>query len=248
MKILDLDLDFFLFQISKSKKGQKRQPESPKMKPWCQKDVRDFLEAKFGLSANKKIPGRKVQEHQELFCVWRDLIWQHKLEIPFDVVHVDAHADLGMEWGSTYLYILGELMNKKVMERYCPLIHPTKGMNQGNWLVFAAACEWLDSLTYIHHHSKEPDDLPPIYFENGDLSTKMIQINGYKIADLKENIFHKKANPVTTGKKIRFERVSPLDYARREQFDYVFLSHSPEYTPQSADALIPIIMEYIEVY
>ena len=49
-----------------------------------------------GLSQSRKIPGRIVSDHNEALFFWEELINNKKLSDPFDVVHVDSHADLGL--------------------------------------------------------------------------------------------------------------------------------------------------------
>lgn len=45
--------------------------------------------------------------------------------------------------------------------------------------------------------------------------------------------------------EVPFEPIRCSEYYAEQPFTHIFLSHSPGYTPQAADSLIPIIKEYI---
>lgn len=68
---------------------------------WPECRVRAFLEQNLGLSKSKKIPGRIVVGHNESLFFWEELIAKEMLTEPFEVVHVDSHADLGLGCASS---------------------------------------------------------------------------------------------------------------------------------------------------
>lgn len=76
---------------------------------WSKARVVDFLENNLGLSKKKKIKGRIVKDHNEALLFWKELIENKILQTPFEVVHVDSHADLG-NYYSSWRYILDELL------------------------------------------------------------------------------------------------------------------------------------------
>ena len=56
---------------------------------------------------DRKIKGRIVTGHNEVLFFWQELITKESLETPFEVVHIDSHADLGLGYLS-WTYILDE--------------------------------------------------------------------------------------------------------------------------------------------
>jgi len=105
MLILDLDLDFFLSDIviGLGRVGPGR-PNKRHYKPWSEDQVRRFLESKCKLSTDYPCPGKVVVEHHEVFIDWREQVLSGKIAPPLSVVHIDAHADLGMG-DSAYMYV-----------------------------------------------------------------------------------------------------------------------------------------------
>ena len=47
--------------------------------------------------------------HNEALFFWQELITKEILETPFEVVHIDSHADLGLGYLS-WTYILDDLL------------------------------------------------------------------------------------------------------------------------------------------
>ena len=47
--------------------------------------------------------------------------------------------------------------------------------------------------------------------------------------------------------EVPIELVDENSFCAQEIFDYIFLTHSPKYTPKEADKLIPVILNYIDM-
>ncbi len=95
MMVLDLDLDFFLTDCCPlAKKGER--PCSDAAKPWDEAAVTDYLERHLGLSKSHPIPGIITQTHDGALPFWQTRMERGLLTRPFSVVHIDAHADLGI--------------------------------------------------------------------------------------------------------------------------------------------------------
>jgi hypothetical protein len=94
MTVLDIDLDFFLQQRVTG--PRRRRPSCKDIAPWAASAVEKFLVQQCGLDSRKPLPGSIVKEHHELFDIWQHLIETGQLTVPFDLVHIDAHADVGM--------------------------------------------------------------------------------------------------------------------------------------------------------
>ena len=99
MRVLDLDMDYFMDTVAAfiSSSSVERLPESDYGDAvWAEDRVRTFLEENLGLSRQNKLPGRIVVGHNESLFFWEELIEQRRLTAPFEVIHVDSHADLGL--------------------------------------------------------------------------------------------------------------------------------------------------------
>lgn len=98
MKVLDLDMDYFMTEIASTPFSceERLDEEYYGDSVWTEEEVRQFLEQNLRLSKNHKIPGRIVTGHNEALIFWKELINSKMLSDPFDVVHVDSHADLGL--------------------------------------------------------------------------------------------------------------------------------------------------------
>ena len=98
MRVLDLDMDYFMTEIANTPFSCKERlaEEDYGNSVWSEEEVRQFLEQNLGLSKTHKIPGRIVSGHNESLFFWKELIDSKKLSDSFDVVHVDSHADLGL--------------------------------------------------------------------------------------------------------------------------------------------------------
>lgn len=71
--------------------------------------VKDFLTKQCGLIEGQRLPGAIVTFHHEMFGRWGQLIATERMTVPFQVIHVDSHADMGMGDASAG-YIMGELL------------------------------------------------------------------------------------------------------------------------------------------
>lgn len=244
MRVLDIDLDFFLSRIADSIERGKRLSENEGFIPWSETQVRKFLELNCALNMRTPIQGSFCVYHHEVFKIWRKLILDKKLLSPFEVVHVDAHADLGLGDASWH-YIIGELLHKPVDQRFFPKDEYMEGLEEGNYLAFAVACRWIKKLTYTHHRDCN-DDFILYYFKDFDESSGFLQLPQYDLEKLHDPYFYKNYEPLSLEPPVPFEVVNSLEYQSDAPFSFVFLTQSPSYTPPLSDKLIPIIMEYIK--
>lgn len=264
-KILDLDMDYFMSRVAHfiNDSEIERLPEDPYGDyVWKEKEVRSFLEDNLGLSKSKKIRGRVVTGHNEALFFWRELIEKGDLSIPFEVIHVDSHADLGLGYAS-WMHILKFLLYYPPEERFK---HPnrvdSKGKIQsegiGDYLLFAIAYRWISSLVYCGNPRSSCDDY--LWMTLKDFKEKTIQDKPI------ENTIQLLYNPDMSlpdrwgeedAKKLYIEssRKEPEvpfliiptieDVHFNGDFDFAVLAQSPNYTPSSADFIIDIFREYI---
>lgn len=265
MKILDLDMDYFMDSVAHT-------PDSVLARlsendygdsVWCERKVRGFLEGNLGLSKEKKLPGRIVRGHNEAITFWRELIGRGALSVPFDVVHVDSHADLGLGY-SSWTYILNDLLSYPVEERpihnkYIDCFGNWREESIGDYLLFAVAYQWISKIIYCANPNGEKNDYLWDILKNFE--------EQYIWDDPVENTIQLLYNP-----NMDFPRYDDYDHVKREyiakskadpevpliiiptieavkfhgDFDYVVMAQSPNYTPASADFIIDVLKEYID--
>lgn len=149
MKILDLDLDFFLNKIAYNvddASGQRLSPEEYLVD--SKEKVKLFLENQCGLSLVNKVPGKVVMHHNEALYVWNEMIKNRLLRKPFSITHVDAHPDLWFG-DRSITYIMTELTRLPLVNRnYIEDIDESQ-IKCGNYLTFAIALGWVESLEFV---------------------------------------------------------------------------------------------------
>jgi UPF0489 domain len=241
MRILDLDLDFFLSDIAFCCGGSSRLSSADYL-PWSEERVRRFLENQCGLDRTNPIPGKVVTHHHEVFHDWRRLIEGGRLATPFDVVHIDAHADLGLG-DSSYWYIMTDLLSRPVPERPRWAGASRNGLAASNYLAFGVACRWLSRIVYVRHPECR-DDLFPYYIERRDSGETFIELKYYGNVNFTELAFGS-PEPLAVEPRVPLELIAGVDFSTREPFTRIYLAQSPPYTPPEADALIPVIRQYI---
>ncbi len=246
MRILDIDLDFFLSDVMYGFLRKMSPRTSGKIcKPWDEIQVRKFLEKRCLLNTTTKIPGKCLIEHSEVFTDWRDLILLGRLVPPFEVVHVDAHADLGLG-DCAYMYIATELLALPLDQRMYPKSDKWYGLLSSNYLLFALACRWIDKLTYVRNPNSRPD-IPEHIMQGHDLASPFIQLKYYGKSVGADLITSRKTQPLSLEPKVRFDIIDGDIFQSDIHFDIMYLTKSPKYTPKMADKLIPIISEYFYV-
>lgn len=244
MHFLDIDLDAFLNTVAFYRNGAERL-DAGIFQPWAEARLRDFLERQCGLSTANPIPGSFVKEHDGAFDVMRALVDNGNR--PLKVVHVDAHADLGMgdpSWVDLIRHVAQPLSVRRDPKR------GDHALSLGSWLAYALAAEFISDLTYVHP-ARRGKDLTPIHFLNGDIDSGFIEMKAFTRAGLPTDGSTLdywrlvKLTPDMALAPVPFSVATLDDFATAGPFNYGLLCHSPSYTPTTADALIPVIGEYI---
>jgi hypothetical protein len=268
--ILDLDLDFFEWPPFRRKVDQPRLPESECRHLASPGDVRTFIEDRCHLSVQVPILGHEAEHHVDAFNVWGQWLDENKLSAPFDVVHVDAHSDLGSGLNRSCTYIETELLALPIADRRRPVFGEGH-LNSGNYLLGAVANGWIAHLTYVY----PSDPFPPTPALPGERMTtaQLLELNREElgiddqlppVSDLPAWIFrgdrwqtktielknyacgdHRRYNqaPVSTEPPVPIEFVDGKVFYF-SGFTHLFLARSPEYTTPRADDLLPIIRTY----
>ena len=267
MKILDLDMDYFLdsvahFILDSCKKRLSEEYYGEKV--WSKDRVRTFLESNLGLSREKKIKGRIVKGHNEALFFWKELIYKGEIEVPFEIVHVDSHADLGLGCTFSWQHILNSVLSFPILERpkhnqYTNSSGNLRSAGLGDYLLFAIAYRWVSKLIYCANPNGQKNDYLYCTIKNFeekfiwddpvDLSIQLIYNSQLDIP--KQNASTEETRLfIDTGVK---EPEVPMTIiptvegvAFDGDFEYAILAQSPNYTPASADFIMDIFREYIE--
>ena len=267
MKILDLDMDYFMTKVANGvgeSVTSRLIDEEFEQSVWCKDDVIRFLEDKLGLSKEAKIPGRIVSGHNEALYFWKELMLDGKLSVPFEVVHIDSHADLGLGTDSA-AYISRELLKWPVTDRpehsrhvNCFGHECSEGI--ADYLLYALAYRWISRLTYCGNPNGESNDYDISVMK--DLKEQFIWNDPVdNVIQLIYNPNMSCPNPYTDDPE---DVQAYLDSGIKEpevpftiiptiegvnycgDFDFVLLAQSPNYTPESADFIMDVFHEYIQ--
>ncbi len=261
--ILDIDLDVFSSPTVYWPQTDER-PSDDEHTCASADDARYFLEQQCGLNAGSPIAGQEFVEHDEAFYSWRRWIEQGTLSVPFSVVHVDAHADMGMG-DAGWVYLLSDLLDLSVEQRR----NPRRGydaLNAGNYLMFAVANRWVDRLTYVFparipwsanwksglseqiqpdpYTDGAPGDLMVMHFRDGDWRTGMLQLRHCTRETLNRCMGRQELEPV-----IHLEPPVPFGFTpvrdfHSTGFTHMVVAQSPRFAPPAADKLLPILRRY----
>ena len=249
MKVLDLDMDYFLdYPINGISYDSEQRVSDDRVidSVWSEDRVRFFLENNLGMSKNNKIMGRIVKGHNEALFFWKELIEKGMLDYPFSVVHVDSHADLGYREDSLEFF-LDELICLSVENRIkiCGNDYEKDGrfynITIGNYLLYALTYRWIDELFYCGNPNNDSGDVPskillkrlPSYDFDKIIKTTI------KLQPLTENsMFDEPEVPFFVLPKVEQVKF-------KGDFDFVLLAQSPNYTPENADYIMDVFKEYI---
>jgi hypothetical protein len=257
MRVLDIDLDFFLYRIDHHRDGADDRADSDENPPWPVDDAIGFLTERCQLDGRR--PGFVVEHHNELFYRWGEAIEAGQMATELEVVHVDAHGDLGMG-DASYAYLVGELAFAPIADRY-PILKRRRprsrkemldlsndALTDGNWLMFALACGWLSSLTYVTTSDRQllddgrPGDLPLVLMKDFGRQADYLQV----VATREEVLRWSRSRPTVIAARdppVPFMTALRRDYQATEPFDIVCLTRSPQYTPIEADPIFDAIRE-----
>jgi hypothetical protein len=119
-RVLDLDVDFFLDGFpAHHRPFDSERLDAEFHPPWTTDRAVEFLSGRCRLQ--DRLPGWVVEHHGQLFPLWRDAIDAGVLTPPFQVTHVDAHADLGLG-DSSYVYLMTDVLFRAPGERRFPRV------------------------------------------------------------------------------------------------------------------------------
>lgn len=210
---------------------------------WSIPDARAFLRERCGLDRPR--PGFVTENHSELFARWRDAIERGTLSAPFSVTHIDANADLG-KGDAGYNYLMTSLLFEPVEKRtHFKGPRRTTTITDGNFLLYAIACRWINDLTYVWGDGG--DDELRYAMEGFTLQADRIQLAAMEAGELAKLMNQQAPRPSHLEPPVPYRSTRWDCFTAEDRYDFVCLTRSPPYTPASADVLYDaIIEEFIE--
>ena len=160
-KVLDLDLDYFVWPIVHDRSEDQGRPLNEDFDYVASpKQLREFLEGSCGLSTSTKLPGASFVEHVDAFWTWDRWIHEKKISPQFEIAHVDAHADFGVGMDETsWVHLLTELLALPPECRNHPRTG-LDGLHSGSYMAFALGNRWIANAKYVYPVA--PFDLSPV--------------------------------------------------------------------------------------
>lgn len=264
MRVLDVDMDYFMTEIAHTpySSTERLVEEDYGSSVWPADKVRLFLEKNLGLSKEHKIPGRVVCGHNESLFFWEELIQSGKLIEPFDVIHVDSHADLGLGDPSgdflQSMFLSLPIATRRRVRDY-EFNNQIKGISIGDYLLWAIAYRMISSITYCANPNGDKNDylwdtLKDFQEEYiGDKPVKNyiqlkynreMEMPRYNSSDNYKNRYLQGAMKDPEVELLIIPSIEDVKFSG--DFDYAVLAQSPNYTPESADFIMDIFREYID--
>lgn len=241
-RVLDLDLDVFVRPLKSFCKETDERAPSEIHSPMPRTEIENYLHSALKLSPRSPIPGLVTDLHKDVYWSWRDLIQTGHLQVPFEVVHVDGHADLGMG-DATHVSIQEEWIHTE--NKFTdPPVGGYTGLGSGNYLTFAISNSWISRLDYVCHE-EEPDDLPASIFKDWDTSTSQIELRYLEkgaFDDVHDSSGYSRIN-YERSIVIPFSRTPLPEYTAPLPFDFAFVARSPSYTPVELDFANDLVLE-----
>ena len=231
MRVLDLDMDFFLSgPCPLAALGER--PDESCAEAWSEEAVVRFLEEQCGLSADHPVPGAIFDTHDKALDFWAARLEDGSLTAPFEVVHVDTHSDLAFgPPGTNFVLnvVLSRLPDQRAdKEAYRKAVE----LDEANYLLYALAFRWVDGLSYVRNPKSHQDIPRQLLTEQGDIHLRSF------ISQMMEGRNGKE--PV-----IPFDVYDDYTKFRQHGYDFVTMAQSPRYAPASADKIMDILKRYI---
>ena len=231
MRVLDLDMDFFLSDPCPLASLGER-PDESCAEVWSDEEVIRFLEEQCGLSRAHPVPGAIFDTHDKALDFWAERLEDGSLDAPFEVVHVDTHSDLAFGPPGTN-FVLNVVLSRMPEQRAAIDAYRTAvELDEANYLLFALAFRWIDRLAYVRN-PKSHQDIPR-HLLDGEGNIHLCSF----ISRMMESRNGKE--PV-----IPFDVYDDYRTFRQHGYDFVTMAQSPRYAPQSADRIIEIMRRYI---
>ena len=231
MRVLDIDLDFFLSGVCELADLGERPTGCA---PWPLEDVRAFLETRCGLSRENPLPGAVFETHDGALTFWKARMDAGELTAPFHVTHVDAHSDLGIGRPGPTFVLESVITRPPARRAEIDGYYRARKLDEANYLLFALAFRWISSLDNVRNPASRPD-MPGRFCFDGRI--RLSSSAGTLIPALD---FHEPEVPFWVFDDWR-------EFRAKAPYDFATLAVSPRYSPKEADALIDVFREHVTI-
>ena len=236
MRVLDLDMDFFLTGVCELAPRGAR-PSLREARPWAEADVRAFLEENCGLSRQTPIPGRVFETHDGALFFWKEwleagktfsAVPRHPRGRAFRPRHRQTWPRLRVGNGA------GSAPQKRGdLSRY---VREEK-LDEANYLLFALALRYISSLENVRNpHSRA--DFPARLAVDGSQPPTAIRLSSTLARLLPQYDFAEPVIPYKSYDDFRSFRVAA-------PYDFASLAISPRYAPREADFIADALSQSI---
>ena len=240
MRVLDIDLDFFLTDTCPLAEIGKR-PALKGHEPWSEEAVKRFLEGRLHLHPARPLPGRIFETHDGALMLWDELIRAGKLSVPFEVTHIDAHSDLGIGRPGPGIVLGGALCRKMDVRCNIQSYYEFHQLDEANYLLYALAFRWVSRLENLRNPNSKRDMPPEIvhdYAPDG-------RANKLKLTPPLPELFEKMNGAEPVVPYAEFPCAEAYD-AGSVPYDFMSVAISPRYAPKEADALLEVFQKYMK--
>ena len=231
MRVLDLDMDFFLSAPCPLAKYGER-PDESCAEVYSDEEVVRFLEEQCGLSKEHPVPGAIFDTHDKALDFWKARLDEGRLTAPFEVVHVDTHSDLAFgPPGPDYMLNVVIARPVEIRERI-GFYREAVELDEANYLLFALSFRWIDRLTYVKNPKSHRDVPAQLLNEEGNIHLRSFVS---RLFEGKNGL-----EPV-----VPFEVFEDYRAFQKKGYDFVTMAQSPRYSPRSADRIMRIVRQYL---
>ncbi|MHC2068794.1 peptide arginase family protein [Bremerella sp. T1] len=241
--LLSIDLDYFvtprcLFPLSGTR------PDDSQYQIRATNEIEEFLKTKCLLCSERPTAGIIAEDHDKAFDAIKKWIENGELKAPFRLVHLDAHADLGMG-DSGYIEIVSEILHRDISSRSSDL----ESLCPGNWLAYAIANRWIGEVVFLRDKycsRDEYDDLLPCYFcSSNDWSIlQMRPLNEEQLWKIREDR-HICSEVESEEPEVNWIQIQEPNFKLHQNPERVFVCRSPRYSPPKADDLFNFIGSFV---
>ena len=231
MRVLDLDMDFFLSgPCPLAPLGER--PDESCAEVWLEEEVVRFLQEQCGLSCDHPVPGAIFDTHDKALDFWAARLADGSLSAPFEVVHVDTHSDLAFGPPGTNFVLNVVLSRLPALRADIGAYRKAVELDEANYLLFALAFRWIDRLAYVRNPKSHQDIPGQLLDGEGNIHLRSF------ISQMMEGKNGKE--PV-----VPFDVYDDYRAFKGQGYDFVTMAQSPRYAPESADRIMEIVRRYI---
>ena len=231
MRVLDLDMDFFLSgPCPLAELGER--PEEGCVKVGSEDAVVRFLEEKCGLSREHPVPGAIFDTHDKALDFWTARVKSGELETPFEVVHVDTHSDLAFGPPGTNFVLNVVLSRLPDLRPDIDAFKKAVELDEANYLLFALAFRWVSRLAYVRNPNSHQDIPKHLLDGEGNIHLRSFISQMMEARNGKEPV-------------IPFDVYDDYTQFHQHGYDFVTMAQSPRYAPASSDWIMDIVRRYI---